>query len=78
MNRKIQKEGGSGLIEVLSWSLDTQRRDKKTLRQDSRWKKKKLKQVPPEGKSRIITLPQTDRQFQYVILHQPIFPTRIQ
>jgi len=68
MNRKSQKESGSGLVELLSWSLDTQRKDKKTLRQESRGKKKKkLKQVPPEDKSGILTLLQTDLQFQYAI-----------
>jgi hypothetical protein len=66
MNRKSQKESGSGLAGLLSWSLDTQRKDKKTLRRIA-GKKKKKKQVPPEDKSRILTLPQTDRQFQYVI-----------
>jgi hypothetical protein len=38
-----KSESGSGLIEVLSWSLDTRRKDKKTLRQDSRGRKKKKK-----------------------------------
>jgi len=31
MNRKSQKESGSGLVGLLSWSLDTHRKDKKTL-----------------------------------------------
>jgi hypothetical protein len=76
MNRKSQKESGSGLIEVLSWSLDTRRKDRKTLQRDSRGGGgEEMKQVPPEHKSRILTLPQTDRQFQYVIQHQTIFLT---